>query len=263
MGYTLASALTVVYLARKPVNLDQYTPLHDSLYGNDEDQGQEQDQQDLEQVQAQYQTQRSSGMGINLARFGLTAFQLGLAFFSLVLLETGNNEGDSEGQNTTFSDTVQITAWTYFLVLSFFQLIRPQLAYQFWLRPQMDLFYLFETALLSYKVYFTDLLFFPAREWPLWFKLEGLSLVVCALLLWVSLVTLPFRPVSSVKLVKTSDARLPSPEYASSLYSQLTFGWVNPLVFLGYKRPLQDVDLTDLEIEDYTVFSIKKYSLVK
>ncbi|KAG0363974.1 hypothetical protein BG005_000006 [Podila minutissima] len=263
LGYTLASALTIVYLARKPINLDQYTPLHDSLYGNDEDnQEQEQDQHDLEQVQAQYQTQRASGMGINLARFGLTAFQLGLAFFSLVLLETGNNEGDSEGQNTTFSDSVQITAWAYFLALSFFHLIRPQLAYQFWLRPQMDLFYLFEAALLTYKVYFAGCLILPAREWPLWFKLEGVSLIVCALLLWVSLATLPFRPVSSVKVVK-GDARLPSPEYASSLYSQLTFGWVNPLVFLGYKRPLQDVDLTDLEIEDYTVFSIKKYSLVK
>ncbi|KAG0342105.1 hypothetical protein BG004_005752 [Podila humilis] len=268
--YSLASASTIGYLAKKPISLDQYTPLHDTLHGDEDDihtNNSLQDghqQQSLERVHSQYRNQRGAGMGINLARCGFTAFQLGLALFSLVLLQTSHNEGDSGGQNTTFSSAIQIVAWTYFLILSLFHLIRPQFAFQFWLRPQMDVFYLLEFGALANKLIHVDFLVLPMTEWPLWFKMEGLSLVVCVGLLWTSLVTLPFRPMNSVMAIKSGEgARQPSPEYASSLYSQLTFGWVNPLVFLGFKRPLQDNDLPDIEIEDYTVLSIKKYKLVK
>jgi len=104
----------------------------------------------------------------------------------------------------------------------------------------------------------------PAAEWPLWLQLDAIAWVGIVLLLWTSLVTRPYQTIQAIPRAKEGEiSRLPSPEYSSSLYSQLTFAWANPLVYLGYRRPLQDIDLTDLEREDYAIHSIKRYNLVK
>ncbi|KAI8604697.1 ABC transporter type 1, transmembrane domain-containing protein [Dissophora ornata] len=275
--YSVASALTIFYLSQKPVHLDQYTSLNDNYEGDDDNDEDEQQSANvavtgspvpgaatIEQVQAQYQAQRSSGMSINLARLGLTAFQLGLALFSIVLLKKGNDEDDPNGQNTTWGDIVQILAWSYALALSFFHIVRPLNASQFWVRPQLDLFYTLEFILLSTRLYSTEIMYLPGVEWPLWLKLDGVAWVGCVFLLWASLMTRPYQPITPIKKLKEGEeARLPSPEYAASMYSRLTFAWVNPLVFLGYKRPLQDIDLNDIEIQDYSVYSIKRYNLVR
>ncbi|KAF9425122.1 hypothetical protein BGZ94_007823 [Podila epigama] len=278
IGYSLTSALFIAYLAKKPVHLDQYSPLNTSDEDNDhqtlehEQHHPEQDQQqDLDHVQAQYQAQRASGMGINLARIGFSALQLGLSIFSLLLICTSDNKDDTEGDDAQdriplLNATLLSVSWAYFLALSFIHLIRPKIALQFWLRLQMDLFYVLTTALLAWKVYSVDYWVLPVHEWPLWFRLEGVSLLVCVSLLWVSLVTLPYRPPELVRVTNSNTeatTRLPSSEYASSLYSQLTFSWANPLIYLGYRRPLQDLDLPDIEITDYSVHSIKRYDLVK
>ncbi|ORZ16766.1 P-loop containing nucleoside triphosphate hydrolase protein, partial [Lobosporangium transversale] len=54
-----------------------------------------------------------------------------------------------------------------------------------------------------------------------------------------------------------------SPEYSSSIYSQLTFAWINPLIYLGFKRPIQDIDLPNLEETDFSWFSIHQYKKIK
>ncbi|KAI7822518.1 P-loop containing nucleoside triphosphate hydrolase protein [Gamsiella multidivaricata] len=68
--------------------------------------------------------------------------------------------------------------------------------------------------------------------------------------------TRPYQPLTPIKKLKEGESvRLPSPEYSSSLYSQLTFAWVNYMVYLGFKRPLQDIDLADIETQDCSVYS--------
>ncbi|KAG0279120.1 hypothetical protein BGZ95_002211 [Linnemannia exigua] len=274
--FSAASALTILHLSRKPVHLDQYSPLNDN-YENDEDQAEPAarivesgaslaDSPTVDQVQAQYQAQRSSGLSVNLARLGFTAFQLGLALFSIVLLKSGNNnnEQDSNSRTTSWVDIVQILSWTYALTLSFIHVIRPLTSFQFWIRPQLDLFYVLEITLQSIHLYNTDIFDLPISELPLWLKLECLAWVGCAVLLWISLVTKPYQPMTVFKKQKEGGSpRLPSPEYSSSLYSQLAFSWVNPMVYLGYRRPLQDADLPDIEVLDYSTHSIKRYNLVK
>ncbi|KAG0085969.1 hypothetical protein BGZ93_000356, partial [Podila epicladia] len=89
--YSFGSALTLLYLYRKPVHLDQYEALRtdDDLdqEGTETNIGSpipsESESNVIDQVQAQYQAQRSSGMTINLARLGLAAVQLGLALLSI------------------------------------------------------------------------------------------------------------------------------------------------------------------------------------
>lgn len=275
--YSIASALTILHLSRKPVRLDQYSPLNDN-YEDDEDQLNDQPVNGIvepgasligsptvDQVQAQYQAQRSSGLSINLARLGLTAFQLGLALFSLVLLKDVSDGHDHHNGRTTFcADILLILSWVYALTLSFVHVIRPLTAFQFWIRPQLDLFYVLMIALQSIHLYQTDIFTIPLSKLPLWLKSDILAWIGSALLLWVSLVTRPYLPIIVAKKLKEGESsRLPSPEYSSSIYSQLAFAWVNPLVYLGYRRPVQDIDLPDLEITDYSIHSIKRYNLVK
>ncbi|KAG0256860.1 hypothetical protein BG011_004280 [Mortierella polycephala] len=274
--YSVASAATIFYLSKKSVHLDQYTALDDNFvgdYGNNNDSQQEPNVEGisasevttLEQVQNQYQAQRSSGMSINLARIGLTAIQLGLVLFSIVLFRIGNRQDGRHDQRPAWSDFVQLLAWSFALALSFVHITRPLVAYQFWIRPQMDLFYVLEFILLSIQLADTNILSLPHSESLLWLKLDEFAWVGCVLLLWVSLVTRPYQPImTETKKTQPGEvARLPSPEYASSLYSQLTFAWVNPLVYLGHRRPLQDSDLPDIEVLDYSVRSIRRYNRVK
>ncbi|KAF9113681.1 hypothetical protein BGX27_001044 [Mortierella sp. AM989] len=277
LAYSLTSALTIFYLSRKPVHLDQYTPLNN----NYEDEGSDDTTEDvqqynnalisgspevstIEQIQAQYQAHRYSGLSISLARLGLTALQFGLTFFSILLLKSGKNQGDDRDHSTIWSDIVQILAWSYALVLSFIFITRPSLAFQFWIRPQLDLFYVLEFFLLSIQVFNFNIISLPITRWPLWFKLDAFAWVCVVFLLWTSLKTRPYLPATTAKKLKEGDVvRIPAPEYASSLYSRLTFAWVNPLVYLGYKRPLQETDLPDLEASDYSIHSIKRYNVAR
>ncbi|KAF9360285.1 hypothetical protein BGX26_009968 [Mortierella sp. AD094] len=275
--YSLSSALTIFHLSRKPVHLDQYSPLNDN-YEEEEEENTAGDVQHIsntvvsgspealtiEQIQAQYQTHRSSGLSVSLARLGLTALQLGLALFSILLLKTSTSEEHDEDRSTIWSDIAQILAWFYALSLSFIYITRPNLAFQFWIRPQLDLFYVLEFMLLWIQIYNTDIISSPFANWPLWFKLDGFAWACTIPLLWTSLKTRPYQPTTPAKKLKEGEvARMPSPEYASSLYSQLTFAWVNPLVYLSYRRPLQETDLPDIEASDYSQYSIKRYSVVR
>ncbi|KAG0304127.1 hypothetical protein BGZ98_005900 [Dissophora globulifera] len=258
--YSVTSALTIYYLSQKPVHLDQYTPLNDDYEDEVDEDADNTDELShrntadvtvgsttVEQVQAQYQAQRSSGLSLNLARLGLAAFQLGLALFS------------ADGKLERWCPDADLVVCP--------RIIRPMVAFQFWIRPQLDLLYLLETVLLSIRLKNSEIYSLPATEWALSLKFDLLAWVGCVLLLWVSLMTRPYQPLDVIKKTKQvkegESVRLPSPEYASSLYSQLTFTWVNHLVYLGYKRPIQDIDLTDIEIQDYSVHSIKRYNRVK
>ncbi|KAF9947554.1 hypothetical protein BGZ72_010475 [Mortierella alpina] len=266
--YSLASAATIFHLSRKPVHLDQYTPLNDDYLVEESDELPDDagvsEVTAIDQVQAQYQAQRSSGMSINIARLVLTAFQLAHGLFSFALLSAGNHEEDHDGRNTSWADAAHILAWSYAVALSLLYVLRPMVAYQFYIRPQLDLFYVLEFFLVSIHLYTTDVLSLPLAEWPLWLQLDGIAWVGIVLLLWTSLVTRPYQAIQAIPKAKEGEiSRLPSPEYSSSVYSQLTFAWANPLVYLGYRRPLQDIDLTDLERADYTVHSIKRYNCVK
>ena len=266
MVYSAASALTILYLSRKPIHLDQYSPLID----NNEDEDAEDDlhhdrnASTIQRVQAQYQEQRSSGLSINLARLGLTVLQLGLALLSIILFKTGNKDRSHDTERISWGDIVKVTAWSYALVLSFIHVLRPQIAHQFWIRPQMDMFYVLETALLLIQLYVAGIFGMVPSDWSLWIKLDIVTLTGLVLLLGVSTITLPYRPIRPFKKPKEGEAaRLPSIEYSSSFYSQFAFAWVNPLVYLGFRRPLSDIDLPDIEPEDYSAYSIKRYDLVK
>ncbi|KAF9196462.1 hypothetical protein BGZ50_000082 [Haplosporangium sp. Z 11] len=271
--YVIGSALVLVYLSRKPVHLDQYEALRD-----DQDVETEENEEpaltrphqtasasisestSVETIQAQYQAQRNSGMSINLARLGLTFFQLGLSLFSIVLLRASEDEEDRAGQRPILDEVVQVLAWSYALALVFVHVIRPTISYQFWIRPQLDLFYALQLILSSIHLYKTGIFVIPVSEWPLWLKLDNFAWLSNLLLIWTSLVSRPYQPLMPTKkLVAGETARLPSSEYSSSVFARLTFAWINPLVYLGFKRSLQDNDLPNLEYSDYSINSIRHY----
>ncbi|KAG0006856.1 hypothetical protein BGZ65_002794 [Modicella reniformis] len=260
LAYSIASVLGLIHLSKKPVHLDQYEPLRI----HNEAQTSVPESTSLENLQAKYQAQRNSGMSINLARLGLTFLQLGLSLFSVVLLHSADREDDYKGQRPMFGELAQIAAWTYVLALTFVHVIRPAVSHQFLIRPQMDFFYVLHLVLFSIHLYIASVFSLPLTAWPLWLKLDVLAWVSDVLLIWTSLVSRPYQPPTLIKNLKLGEIpRLESTEYSSSIFSRLTFSWVNPLVSLGYKRTLQDVDLPNLEESDFSWFSIFHYKQIK
>ncbi|KAG0087671.1 hypothetical protein BGZ93_010808, partial [Podila epicladia] len=57
--------------------------------------------------------------------------------------------------------------------------------------------------------------------------------------------------------------RLDSAEYSSSIADRLFYSYINPLVFLGYKRSVQDIDLPNLEVSDFSWCTKHQHDLVK
>ncbi|KAF9541718.1 hypothetical protein EC957_002737 [Mortierella hygrophila] len=276
--YSLVSALVLVHLSRKPIHLDQYDPLratldHDdqSPDGNDHHQRgatlvDSSDSAALDNAQAIYQTRRASGLHLHLARFIVTAGQLGLAIYSLIRFHLADQEvlrsSTSDSYYSLLGDSFRVVSWVYALALSLVYLIRPAVAYQFWIRCQLDLFYFLTAALSTVQLVRSDVLTLPMADWPLRLQLEAYIWLTGALLIWISLLTLPYQSLTSARKLKEGEIVRPPPlEYTSSLYSQLAFSWVNPLVYLGFKRSLQDTDLPYLEVTDESHTTVRQFKL--
>ncbi|KAF9142871.1 hypothetical protein BGX30_001980 [Mortierella sp. GBA39] len=291
--YSIASALTLVYLSRKRVHLSQYEALRDSEQQDDDDNEVEEELEQadpfttstttppsIDVLQAQYQAQQNAGISISIARLGLTFTQLGLVVFTTVFTTSlfhnnTNSNNDTHNRYITSSITsfgleeiVQILSWTYILALTLIHLIRPKVSYQYWIRPQMDVFYLLQWILSTVGLVLTkEVQEVPVSEWSLGLRLGVVAWLVNLALLWTSVVTCPYQPLptsheSAIKKLKAGEiARLPSSEYNSSLYARLTYTWVNSLVYLGFKRTLQDNDLPNLEDSDRADQSIRIYDV--
>lgn len=221
----------------------------------------------IDQAQAQYQQQRSSGMTVSLARVGLTAVQLGLALFSIILIYSTSNNDFNNSKNDRLSIVAEIShalSWSYALALTLVHVTRPAISHQFKIRLQLDFFYVLQIILSSIHLYNTNIFTSPASDWSLWLKLDVVTWIAGMLLIWVSLLTQPYRPLTPPKKqVPGQVPRQDSSEYSSSLYSRLTFSWVNPLVYLRYKRTVESIDLPHLEVSDFSWYSIRRHDLVK
>ncbi|KAI7816898.1 P-loop containing nucleoside triphosphate hydrolase protein [Gamsiella multidivaricata] len=154
--------------------------------------------------------------------------------------------------------------WFYALALSFVYLIWPAVASKFWIRPQMDGFYILSLILSSMALYRAEVLTLPFTEWPVWLKMESAAWLTILSLVWVTLLTKPMQKLVKMKVPKEGEkVRTPSMEYASSLYGRCAFAWVNSLVYLRYRRPIQDEDLPELEPTDQSKYSVRKYKAVQ
>jgi len=277
LAYAGLSAAVIFYLSRKPVRLDDQNDSqgHDDYLENVSEVDQQRDLNARLSYEPGHEEEGGALFAVDLARFGLTILQLGLAFFMLVLTfsnEKGHhpdsngddNDGKDDDDRHSFqfkiaSETVQIVSWSYMLILSTIHLFRRRISHQFWIRPQMDIFYTLEWLLSSIEIsrVFGLLMDFPVSKWPTWVLIEHVKWIILALLLWTTLATKPFpEPAPKNYRDPTETADRPSAkEYASSLYSQLTFAWVNPIIYMGYKRSAQDKDLPWLEVQDQAWWS--------
>ncbi|KAG0047759.1 hypothetical protein BGZ83_007239, partial [Gryganskiella cystojenkinii] len=265
LAYTFSLAIFIYHLSRKPVHLGKYESIaqqtQDAQEQDDHEQQQQQSSQERQQtessvvheehlLQLQYEAQRAKGFSVDLGRLGLTTLQLGLTLFSIVLIHSGKEE--IPAKDTAFGDMIQVLSWTFALGLSFVHLMKPKIAFAFWIRPVMDFYYLLEWVLAAIGLVQSGVLMSPLSEWPQWIKMEGFSWLIVTLLLWISSRTIPFQagPMKyRLSLVKNRETG-----------EMMTFGWVNTLIYLGYSRPLQDIDLPDLELDDQTSFTVRRFA---
>lgn len=260
--YSLASALTVVYLSRKPVHLDQYESLRATNQFDDSaatttttSSGPLEDR-----AEERYQKRRFSGLTVNMVRLFLTMAELGLALFSLSVVIIAQEDGEqNKDSRAHYLIASQIISWAYALALSLALVTRPAIADQFWIRTQLDLFNVLQFVLSSVHLYYSDVWTVHPSEWPLALKLDSIAWVGTLLLVIAMLFTRPHEPRPS-KSLKT---RVEATELSSTIAGRIAFSWLDPLVLLGYRRPIQDSDLSELEVVDQSITSIRKYDFVK
>ncbi|OAQ30498.1 hypothetical protein K457DRAFT_31633 [Linnemannia elongata AG-77] len=261
VAYPFASALLLFYLFRKSIHLDQYESIRST--DNSDDLDNPVNNHDRNNNSTQSSAHASVvALSIKLARIGLTALQLGLAVFSFVHFYPGQTDNNNE-QPSRLVISAPILPWSYALVLAFVFLLRPTTAYRFWIRLQLDLFYVLELVLMSLGIYYSGSLSRPVSEWVLEYKLQDAAWLTTALLVWVSLMTRPYQPPNLIKKQRGEIPVAASSESAASVYSLLTFAWVNSLVYLGYRRVLQESDLPNLETEDLSLTTSNQFTLVK
>ncbi|KAF9384340.1 hypothetical protein CPB97_005742 [Podila verticillata] len=259
--YSLASALTVVYLSRKPVHLDQYESLRATNQFDDSaatttttSSGPLEDR-----AEERYQKRRFSGLTVNMVRLFLTMAELGLALFSLSVVIIAQEDGEqNKDSRAHYLIASQIISWAYALALSLALVTRPAIADQFWIRTQLDLFNVLQFVLSSVHLYYSDVWTVHPSEWPLALKLDSIAWVGTLLLVIAMLFTRPHEPRPS-KSLKT---RVEATELSSTIAGRIAFSWLDPLVLLGYRRPIQDSDLSELEVVDQSITSIRKYDFV-
>ncbi|KAK3844173.1 MAG: hypothetical protein J3R72DRAFT_505658 [Linnemannia gamsii] len=243
---------------RKPIHLDQYEPIRstdDNSALNDFDSS-------ADNNNTRSSTDASAvGMGINIARLGLTAFQLGLMVFSLIQFRLGHTN-DSESSNLLL-DAASVLPWTLALALAFIFVFRPITAYRFWIRPQLDIFYVLELILMSIGLYHSASLSSLTLDRMLQHRTQDVSWLTTVLLAWVSLLTRPHQPSNLIRKPRGEISSAIVSESAASLYSLLTFAWINPLVYLGYSKTVQETDLPNLEIQDLSSITSNQFTLAK
>ncbi|KAF9155878.1 hypothetical protein BG015_008240 [Linnemannia schmuckeri] len=261
LAYPFASALLLVYLSKKPIHLDQYESIRPTDNLNDLD-------HTVNNHDKVNNSTRSSvrasavALGIKLARLGLTALQLGLAVFSFAHFYTGQTD-DNKEQPSFFVISGPILSWSYALALALVFSFRPTTAYLLWIRLQLDLFYVIELVLMSIELYYSGSLSRPISEWMLEHKLQDAAWLTTVLLVWVSLLTRPYQPSNLIKKQRGEIPSIVSSESAASVYSVLTFAWVNSLVYLGYAKVMQESDLPNLEVQDLSLTTSNQFSLTK
>ncbi|KAF8939485.1 hypothetical protein BGZ47_008153 [Haplosporangium gracile] len=261
LAYPFASALLLVYLSKKSIHLDQYESIRPTDNLNDLDDTVNNHDKDNNSTQSSIRAS-AVALGINLARLGLTALQLGLAVFSFAHFYTGQTDGNKE-QPSLLVISGPILSWSYALALALVFLFRPTTAYRFWIRLQLDLFYVLELVLMSIELYYSGSLSRPISEWMLQHKLQDAAWLTTALLVWVSLLTRPYQPSNLIKKQRGEIPSAVSSESAASVYSILTFAWVNSLVYLGYMKVMQESDLPNLEVQDLSLTTSNQFSLTK
>lgn len=65
------------------------------------------------------------------------------------------------------------------------------------------------------------------------------------------------------ELYITSDGVTPSPETVSSIFSFITYSWINPMVWKAYKNPLEMSDIWGLRKDDYALPVLKSFEEAK
>ncbi|KAF9925261.1 hypothetical protein FBU30_004953 [Linnemannia zychae] len=255
VAFSFASVLLLVYLYRKPIHLDQYK----AIQPIDSDDSENDNQDENENTTASSSSCRlTNAATTHIIRFGLTVLQLGISVFSFVHFEL--EQAGRKAFPSLLIDSAPILAWAYAVILAFVLLCYPEIAYRFWVRLQLDIFYFLELALMSTQLYYSDSLSLSIPEWMLEHKLQYAAWLIMALLVWMSMLTRPYLPPGLIKKSRGSILTTNVSEGSASIYSLLTFAWVNPLVYFGYKKITQESDLPDLETQDMSSIISDKFT---
>jgi ABC-type multidrug transport system fused ATPase/permease subunit len=151
---------------------------------------------------------------------------------------------------------ILLAFWSYALILVAFRLLiargRSISTGGLWYHSTIIYLFAFSLSLISLN----GAVLYPFSNASQKYYLADTAL--CTILVVLNF-TAKFRD-SPARLYITPDGRKPSPEPVSSLYQLLSFSWVQPMIWQGYKVPLDMEDVWELREDDHAFHVLNKFT---
>ncbi|KFH65450.1 hypothetical protein MVEG_08928 [Podila verticillata NRRL 6337] len=145
--------------------------------------------------------------------------------------------------------------WVYAAILSIVSLLHPRLSHPYKLITHLDIIYL-TTGLGGLAHFMQNNFGRPIGLWTLDDQVSGLSALVSTAMGVLTLATKPLVPPQPNKGPEKRSKGVISPETRSSLYAQIAFTWLHPMVIKAFTGRLQETDVwaMDRALRIKTVF---------
>jgi ABC-type multidrug transport system fused ATPase/permease subunit len=155
---------------------------------------------------------------------------------------------------------VKLVFSSYLFVLAILRLLKHKGSLRFptlWFHSTTIYF----SSLILNSVLFRSVIIHPNKSGPWVFQIYAVEVSIS-----LALVILTFssnRGGQSHTIYYPVDGSEPSPESRASVFSLISYGWLNPLVWAASRSPLQKHDIWGLRYEDYALNVLKSFEQFK
>ena len=149
------------------------------------------------------------------------------------------------GRHARIASISSICVWGYILLLAGLRLVLPKLKHN-----PLPKLWNHTAALYCIQWFFRVILFRSAIIHPYSHTAQVLMIIDFGLATVLALIAITGRKGNSAVLLEHEDNLEPSLEPLASLLSIATFGWVDPIVWKGYKKTLELPDVWNLRPKD-------------
>ena len=165
---------------------------------------------------------------------------------------------NASGRHGSLAATAELAAWSYIFALALLRLLLPLFKLS---RPPR--LWNHTAALYAVQWLLTVLLFRSAIIHPRSKQAQILMIVQFSLINILIIIATTSRKGNKIVVLEYEDDIEPSKEPLASLFSIATFGWVDAIVWQGYKKAYQISDVWNLAPKDKAAAVIAEYRQLK
>ncbi len=158
------------------------------------------------------------------------------------------------GQHGTATAIAGLVVWSYICAIALLRLFNTSTRF-----VHIPKLWYHTACLYNLQWLFTLLLFRSAIIHPQSQQSKGLNIAEMVLTTVLAVIALTTRKGNKPVMLEHEDGLQPSMEPLASVFSRATFGWVDAIVWQGYKKPFEITDVWDLVHNDKAMSVLEDY----